>query len=147
MVMKPALGQKADVALSFDFMEKPLIYLHLLNTGIFQKPISASTITHFYEAMENAGLNDVTTVLLQYRKKQQPDDWMFYQLIRSTAENLSPKADDYERYTLYKWYFLLQTGYDALLAITPQRCCYMYKVLRKYLRYLSVNGMRNSMYV
>ena len=122
MVMKPALGQKADVALSFDFYGETInISTPPLTQVSFQKPISASTITHFYEAMENAGLSDVTTVLLQYRKKQQPDDWMFYQLIRSTAENLSPKADDYERYTLYKWYFLLQTGYDALLAITPQK--------------------------
>ena len=69
MVMKPALGQKADVALSFDFYGETInISTPPLTQVSFQKPISASTITHFYEAMENAGLNDVTTVLLQYRK-------------------------------------------------------------------------------
>ena len=42
---------------------------------------------------------------------------MYYQLIRKTAQTISPKADNYNRYTLYKWYFLTKSGYDAILSI------------------------------
>jgi len=38
-------------------------------------------------------------------------------LIRKVAEQISPKKENYFRYTLYKWYLLNKCGYDARIAI------------------------------
>lgn len=49
------------------------------------------------------------------------DDWLYYQLIRKTAQSISPKASNYQRYTLYKWYFLSKSGYDAIVTINADK--------------------------
>ena len=59
--------------------------------------------------------------LLQYKKQNRPDDWLYYQLIRRTAEAISPKAENYNRYTLYKWFLLVRSGYDAMLCIAGDK--------------------------
>ena len=42
-------------------------------------------------------------------------------MIRKTAEQISPKKENYERYTLYKWFLLGKTGYDARLTVVGDR--------------------------
>jgi hypothetical protein len=59
----------------------------------------------------------VINALTAYKEQHKPDDWLFYQLIRKTAQLISPKAENYHRYTLYKWFLLSKSGYDATLAI------------------------------
>ncbi|MBO9572874.1 MAG: hypothetical protein J7497_11830, partial [Chitinophagaceae bacterium] len=44
-----------------------------------------------------------------------------YQLIRKTAQGISPKEKNYINYTLFKWYFLTQTGYDVIIAVSPRK--------------------------
>lgn len=83
----------------------------------FEDQLSHSSIKSFYNKMEEAGLQLVIAALKKYMKEHQPDDWLFYQLIRKAAQELSPKNDNYQRYTLYKWYFLLKTGYETILTI------------------------------
>jgi hypothetical protein len=61
------------------------------------------------------------SALLAYKEANKPDDWLFYQLIRKTAQHLSPKAVNYKRYTLYKWFLLSKTGYETTLAIGNDR--------------------------
>ncbi len=75
----------------------------------------------FYAEMDHAGFGALITSLNNYRNERRPDDWMYYQLIRKTAEYLSPKSEDYIRYTLYKWYFLNKTGYDAVLNVAGDK--------------------------
>lgn len=82
-----------------------------------QGPLSERSIFAFYEEMENAGFEPLLASLQAYREKVKHDDWLYYQLIRKTAETISPKKADYIRYTLYKWYFLSKSGYDAQLSI------------------------------
>lgn len=82
-----------------------------------EEPLTQENVTTFYEEMNKAGLGEVTASLLRYKQEKKPDDWLYYQLIRRTAQHLSPKADNYHRYTLYKWYFLSKTGYDATLSV------------------------------
>lgn len=72
-------------------------------------------IRQFYEDMAGANLTPVTDVLIRYKETHKPDDWLFYQLIRKTAQLLSPKSEDYNRYTAYKWWLLNQCGYEATL--------------------------------
>jgi hypothetical protein len=90
-----------------------------------RKPMLASstlpdkaTLQAFYEELNTSDYQSIIKALLDYREKRKPDDWVFYQLIRKTAENISPKAANYYQYTLYKWFLLLKTGYYPLLAVS-----------------------------
>lgn len=85
----------------------------------YSKPIAESSIKAFYEALKHSSINGVTDSLLAYKATHQPDDWIYYHLIRAAAEKLSPKAANYERYTLYKWFILVSSGYASMLSITP----------------------------
>ena len=114
-----AMGRSVPVnEIRFDFYGDTIalsgLDAHLVD---IEEPLTQESVTAFYEQMNKAGLDAVIASLLRYKQERQPDDWMYYQLIRKTAQYLSPKADDYHRYTLYKWYFLAKTGYDATLSV------------------------------
>jgi hypothetical protein len=87
----------------------------------FQAELSESSIQQFYSEISQKDYSKVISALKDYKSLHKPDDWLFYQLIRKTAQQISPKAANYQRYTLYKWYFLQQTGYDAILAISGDK--------------------------
>lgn len=87
----------------------------------FNEPLTQAGITGFYHRMNEGGYEKVVDALLQYRATHKPDDWLYYQLIRSTAQALSPKNENYPRYTLYKWYFLTRTGFDATLKVAGDK--------------------------
>lgn len=87
----------------------------------FDGPLTEANIKSFYDQMENGGYDQVITALRNYRSERKPDDWLYYQLIRKTAQYLSPKGDNYTRYTLYKWYFLSKTGFDATLKVAGDK--------------------------
>ncbi len=78
---------------------------------------SEASIKSFLEQVNNDSYRLIIETLLTYKEKNKLDDWLYYQLIRKTAQQISPKNANYHRYTLYKYYFLIQSGYDALLAI------------------------------
>lgn len=78
---------------------------------------SEESIRFFYEKINAVNYEPVVNVLLQYKEQNNPDDWMYYQLIRRTAQAISPKAENYHRYTLYKWFLLSKSGYEAMLCI------------------------------
>ncbi|WP_369411678.1 hypothetical protein [Longitalea arenae] len=107
------LGQ----AVQFDFCGEPIGFDFDKSTIPQSSDLStAAAITSFYQSLESVDYDPVINALLAYKNKLRPDDWLFYQLIRKTAQLISPKANDYHRYTLYKWYFLTRCGYDAMLA-------------------------------
>ncbi|RVU01627.1 hypothetical protein EOD41_06605 [Mucilaginibacter limnophilus] len=83
--------------------------------------VEAKDIIDFYDQVSQAHFQPVVDSLLNYKNKHQLNDWLYYQLVRKTAQEISPKADNYARYTLYKWFLLTQSGYDARLAITPEK--------------------------
>ncbi len=76
------------------------------------------SIENFYNALNAANYQPTVKALSAFKEKYQLNDWFFYQLIRKTAQQISPKADNYHRYTLYKWFLLSKSGYDASLAIS-----------------------------
>jgi hypothetical protein len=59
--------------------------------------------------------------VLTYKKKYQLDDWLYYQLVRRIAQEISPKKEDYTRYTLYKWFLMLKSGFDVRLKISGEK--------------------------
>jgi hypothetical protein len=87
----------------------------------YQKPISEETIRNFYDHLNQTAIGTIVDSILAYKKQRDLDDWVYYHLIRATAEKLSPKAQNYERYTLYKWFLLVKSGYASLLSITSDK--------------------------
>ena len=87
----------------------------------YQMPNQEVAIRDFYRQLNQGTIGSVIDSILAYRTRHDLDDWVFYHLIRATAEKLSPKASNYERYTLYKWFLLVNSGYASLLSITPDK--------------------------
>lgn len=113
-------GQQEKV--NFDFYGDPVEFaFNKTLRGEFTGPLSSGNITTFYQQLDPAPYASMIETLKDYKNTHQADDWLFYQLIRRTAQAISPKEDDYLRYTLYKWYLLSKCGYDAILATSGSR--------------------------
>ena len=82
---------------------------------------SPKEIRSFYSKVNSGKYQLLIDSLLAYKEKHQLNDWLYYQLIRRTAQQISPKAENYARYTLYKWFLLIKSGYDARLALSNSR--------------------------
>ncbi len=104
--------------ISFDFYGDTITIEGVKTSCVdFDGPLSQEAIHQFYDEIKSAGYEPVIDALRKYKNENKPDDWLCYQLVRKTAQYFSPKGDNYLQYTLYKWYFLTQLGYDATLNI------------------------------
>lgn len=83
----------------------------------FTGPLSNASIREFYDSINTINYQPLIDALLTCKEKNQLNDWLYYQLIRKVAQQLSPKKANYYRYTLYKWFLLNKSGYDATLAM------------------------------
>ncbi len=83
----------------------------------FQAPATEASVQAFYDAVNGGDYAPMVQSLLAYKAQYKLNDWLYYQLIRKTVQQFSPKAENYERYTLYKWFLLAKSGYDARLAL------------------------------
>lgn len=83
----------------------------------FKNKISERTISLFYNKLNSSNYQGLVDALLLYKNQNQLNDWFYYQLIRKTVQQISPKEENYERYTLYKWFLMAKSGYDTRLAI------------------------------
>lgn len=84
----------------------------------FHEQPTQESVQHFYNNLNNADYKPLIKQLLAFKQEHQLNDWIFYQLVRKTAQQIAPKADNYYRYTLYKWFLLNKSGYDATLAVS-----------------------------
>ena len=120
--VQPAFTQNHEGAVRFNFYGDTVVFDFDPATRVeFDGPLSAENIQSFYEAISKTDYKAIVSVLLKYKEQHKPDDWLFYQLIRKAAQQISPKAENYGRYTLYKWFLLSKSGYDATLAISNHR--------------------------
>lgn len=87
----------------------------------FDSPLSERSVLSFYNTINSAHYHSITDTLLAYKNQHHLDDWLYYQLIRSTAELISPKAVNYQRYTLYKWFLLGKSGYATSISISDKK--------------------------
>lgn len=83
--------------------------------------LSAATLLPAYLAIQQQHNEVLLDSLKSFRQRFALNDWLYYQLIRKVAQVLCPKNEDYNIYTLYKWYFLTAAGFDARLAITGKK--------------------------
>ncbi len=87
----------------------------------FDNSLSEQSIEGFYSILNKSNYQPLIQTLIAYKEKHGLNDWLYYQLIRRTAQQISPKAANYYRYTLYKWFLLTKSGYNASLAIGKDR--------------------------
>ncbi|MCZ4222009.1 hypothetical protein O0931_01720 [Pedobacter sp. SJ11] len=88
---------------------------------------TSETIKNFYNEMSTGNYAGLISSLTAYKEKYKLNDWIYYQLIRKTAEQISPKAENYSRYTMYKWFLLNKCGYDARLAVGNEQIIFYVK--------------------
>lgn len=79
--------------------------------------LSDTGIQTFYNEVNKADIKTLLAFLINYKKEHDLNDWLYYQLIRKTANAISPKAKNYHRYTLYKWLLLAKSDYDAVVRV------------------------------
>ncbi|MFD1256869.1 hypothetical protein ACFQ3S_08670 [Mucilaginibacter terrae] len=83
--------------------------------------VSEEAIRAFYKKVDTGHYQPLVDSLLAYQKEHHLNDWLYYQLVRRVAQQISHKADNYARYTLYKWFLLAKSGYDARLALSKRK--------------------------
>jgi hypothetical protein len=103
------------------FGDKIETVFDLSSIGLPISSLSDSTLQSFYTRLDSSKYKPVVNSLLTYKNQHQLDDWLYYQLIRSTAECISPKAANYQRYTLFKWFLLVKSGYATTISIRDDR--------------------------
>jgi hypothetical protein len=105
-------------AFSFDFYGRSINFDVMQAAEVnFPETLSRDAVLRFYGDISATDYAPILAALHGYRNQNAPDDWLYYQLVRQTAQQLSPKAENYYRYTLYKWFLLTRSGYDATLKI------------------------------
>jgi hypothetical protein len=117
LAIRPTVS--AANTIQFDFCGE-LISFDFDKTLVPSTPVltDEASITAFYQSLNPKDYEAVVNALQSYKEKFKPDDWLYYQLVRKAAQQISPKSSDYHRYTLYKWYLLSRSGYDARLAVS-----------------------------
>ena len=109
-------AQSLQDAIQFDFYGEHIQIPYNSSMYVrYAEPLTEKSLQQFYRNISTATYTPLLTTLKDYKTQLQLDDWLFYQLIRKTAEKISPKQINYHEYTLYKWYLLSQCGYDATL--------------------------------
>ncbi len=102
----------------FDFYDGKVSVTVPVNFNIpFDDSLTIAHVQQFYQTVEQTDYYNLVNSLLDYKDKQHMNDWVYYQLIRRTAQQIAPKAENYARYTLYKWFLMCKSGYDARLAV------------------------------
>lgn len=107
-----------DIDINFDFYGDSIVLQADPAIVVpFNSPLSDTSIQGFYATVNAGNYAPLVKKLLYYKDFYRLDDWLYYQLIRKTAQQLSPKAANYYRYTLYKWFLLSKSGYNAALSL------------------------------
>jgi len=108
--------------LSFNFLGTTVIMRGNPFPGLkYTSTLTESSIQDFNEKLNSTDHQELISELLIYKDKEKLDDWLYYQLIRKAAQQISPKAENYFSYTIYKWFLLTRSGYDALLRISADK--------------------------
>jgi hypothetical protein len=114
--------------LRFDFLGDTLQIVADPSLAVpFNESLSPAAIRTFYREINRSEYLSLVSFLQTTREERKLDDWLFYQLVRKTAQQLAPKEKNYYRYTLYKWFLMVKSGYDASLSIyNDQLLFYIY---------------------
>jgi hypothetical protein len=122
LVNAVAYGQEGGYQLSYEFYNTTF-NIHVAPSMMVKTPdtLSEEYIRASYKQADSGDYAAILDTLLAYKEKHELNDWLYYQLIRRTAQAISPKKENYERYTFYKWFLMVKSGYDARLTIADNR--------------------------
>lgn len=122
LTMFSSYGQQVGYNVNFEFYNDSF-NLHIDSSVITesQGELSEYYIKSCYDKLDKGKYQAILDTLLSYKKNHQLNDWLYYQLVRKTAQAISPKKANYARYTFYKWFLLGKSGYDARLTISDSR--------------------------
>ncbi|MES2265962.1 MAG: hypothetical protein V4520_04340 [Bacteroidota bacterium] len=115
-----AKGQGREVRV--DFYKDPFT-VKVDQSVVVDLPIqlNANILKNNYSRVNEAKYQPIIDSLLAYKQEHQLNDWLYYQLIRRVAQQISPKEINYGSYTFYKWFMLNKSGFDARLALAHQK--------------------------
>jgi hypothetical protein len=88
---------------------------------------TADGIQAIINRLSESDYSGLITAMLAKKEKDQLDDWLYYQLIRRTAGAICPKSANYNLYTIYKWFLLTRSGYDATLKLSAEKILFYIK--------------------
>ncbi|MBL4676579.1 MAG: hypothetical protein JKY70_10305 [Mucilaginibacter sp.] len=113
-------GQEKQIRV--DFYKDPFIVNsdRSIEITLPQSP-AAKELQQAQQKIEAGNYQPLIDSLIAYKTEHHLNDWLYYQLIRRVAQEISPKEDNYARYTFYKWFILNHSGYDARLALSQNR--------------------------
>ena len=118
----PVSAQTEQVQLDFDFYGDTFTVSTLLPDTLWpEEGISAAAVQQYAAMLNTWDHRPLSNALLAFKISRQLDDWLFYQLIRKTVQQFSPKQNHYARYTVYKWFLLTRCGYNATLKTGDNR--------------------------
>lgn len=89
--------------------------------SLFKGEFNKENLIQYATQLSLSDLNEISNSLIQIRNVKNFDDWIFYQLIRKTSQELIKKKDDYIGYTLCKWYLLKQAKFEPLLSLSKDK--------------------------
>lgn len=118
--LSPVAAQEHGRMLSVDLYGN-VLQLQVGSKVVMPQSISTAALNEGVVQLNNAGYQPLMDSLLWYKEKYELNDWLYYQLIRRVAQQLCPKEVNYTGYTLYKWYLLTKSGYDARLALAHEK--------------------------
>jgi hypothetical protein len=87
--------------------------------------IDHESISAFYNQINTPENIQIVSQLLAYKTNKNLNDWIYYQLVRKTANSLCAKTSNYNGYSVFKWYLLNKSGYDAKL-VTGNKSLLLY---------------------
>ncbi len=110
-----------DDSIHIDFLGKAYSLPPIGGLEQFSGDINETKISEYANHIPSNQLNEVCLSLLSIQKKENLDDWLYYQLVRRTAQECIHKKEDYIGYTMLKWYILSYTGYEPLLSVSENK--------------------------
>ncbi len=117
---KPSAAQQNK--LQVDFYGDSLLFLvPIPDTAAIPGPITELRIKKQADCFDKWEYQPLIDSLLAYKNTHQLDDWIYYQLIRKTSQQIFAKEVNYGRYTVLKWFLLTRSGYDAALVLAHNR--------------------------
>lgn len=108
-------------SIEVDFLGK---FFKLPNPGYITEvgnQINSEEIELYARAISSPTMSALGKSLVEIQKKESLDDWLFYQLIRRTANLCIKKSINYTGYTLFKWYLLKETGFEPMLSVSKDK--------------------------
>lgn len=88
--------------------------------------INESNFASYFNKIDSNELNNIVNDLLAYKNKFDLNDWIYYQLVRKTANQICSKKDNYSGYTFYKWYLMSKSGYDTKIVFENSNSLLLY---------------------